>query len=61
MVFVLSKKLLAKKGTFRIALKKDPQDLVGANIEVKQLDCHYASKQETSAVVDTEKKSTYDI
>lgn len=47
MVFVLNKKLLAKKGTFRIALKKDPQDLVGAKIEVKQLDCHCASKQET--------------
>lgn len=48
MVFVLSKrKLLAEKGTFRIALKKDPQDLAGTKIEVKQLDCHCASKRET--------------
>lgn len=29
MVFVLSKKLLAKKGTFRIALKKRPTGLGG--------------------------------
>lgn len=51
MVFMPSKrKLLAKKGTLRVVLKKDPQYLAGTEIEVKQLDFYCVSKQEETWV-----------